>query len=108
MSASTEFADQNENAANDDVEVVSSPTRPQNVSRHSDRPRTVRRVTRYTLDLDQEQHRFLRLFALQNGVQASLVMRSLLFMLETDINVANRVIDLIFNEDDNSEELTNQ
>lgn len=83
-----------------DEAFVSSPTRPQTVSRHANRPRAARRVTRYTLDLDQEQHRFLRLFALQNGIQASLVMRALLYLLETDINIANRVIDEIYADDE--------
>lgn len=56
---------------------------------------TIRRVTRFSLDLDKEQHKFLKLFALSNDIKASLVVRALLYLLETDINLANRVIDEI-------------
>lgn len=76
-------------------------TRPTNVTRHA--PKTRRKVTRFTLDLEREQHTFLRLFALQNGIQASLVMRTLLYILETDFEVAERVINEIFSEEDETE-----
>lgn len=58
-------------------------------------PVQLRRVTRFSLDLDKEQHKFLKLFALSNDVKASLVVRALLYLLETDINLAHRVIDEI-------------
>lgn len=80
----------------DEDQYTSASTRPQVASRRATRSRVPRRVTRYTLDLEAEQHRFLRLFALQNGIQASLVMRALLYLLETDVNIANRVIDEIY------------
>lgn len=54
-----------------------------------------RRVTRYSLDLDAEQHKFLKLFAINNDVRAALVVRALLYLLETDFEIANRVIDVI-------------
>lgn len=61
----------------------------------------VRRVTRFSLDLDKEQHKFLKLFALSNDIKASLVVRALLYLLETDINLANRVIDEILLDEEN-------
>lgn len=56
----------------------------------------LRKVTRFSLDLDKEQHKFLKLFALSNDIKASNVVRALLFLLETDLELANRVIDEIF------------
>jgi hypothetical protein len=38
----------------------------------------------------------VRLFALKNGINASVVMRAMLFKLETDPEFANEIIDLIF------------
>jgi hypothetical protein len=55
-----------------------------------------RRIVRFSLDLEAEQKNFVRLFALKNGINASVVMRALLYILETDPSFANRVIDLIF------------
>lgn len=55
-----------------------------------------RRIVRFSLDLEEEQRNFVRLFALKNGINASVVMRAMLFILETDPDFANRVIDLIF------------
>lgn len=59
----------------------------------------LRKVTRFSLDLDKEQHKFLKLFALSNDIKASNVVRALLFLLETDLELANRVIDEIFIDD---------
>lgn len=47
--------------------------------------------TRYTLDLTREQHRFLKLFALEAEVEASAVLRSLLGELEGDAQLADRI-----------------
>jgi hypothetical protein len=55
-----------------------------------------RRIVRFSLDLEAEQRNFVRLFALKNGINASVVMRALLYTLETDPNFANSIIDLIF------------
>ena len=60
------------------------------------------KVIRFTLDLEEEQHRFLKLFAFDNEIKASPAMRTLLYLLETDINIATRVIDEIF-ADQNTE-----
>lgn len=55
---------------------------------------------RITLDLAPEQHRFLKFFSIQNGIPSAMTMRCLLYMLETDINVAQRVVDEIFADED--------
>lgn len=55
-----------------------------------------RRIVRFSLDLEAEQRNFVRLFALKNSINASVVMRAMLFVLETDPTFANRIIDLIF------------
>lgn len=77
-----------------DLPLEDASTRPSVVTRRAAHPK--RKVVRFTLDLDREQHQFLRLFALQNGVQASLVMRTLLYILETNLEIATRVIDEIY------------
>lgn len=57
-----------------------------------------RKTTRITLDLDPEQHRFLKLFSVENGIQSSVILRALLYCLEIDEKLANKVIDEIFAE----------
>jgi hypothetical protein len=56
-------------------------------------PRSIRRLS---LDLEAEQHTFAKLFAMKNGINVSVVMRAMLFRLETDPVFANEIIDLIF------------
>lgn len=58
------------------------------------------KTVRITLDLNQEQHRFLKFFSIQNGIPSAMTMRCLLYMLETDINLAQRVVDEIFADED--------
>ena len=55
-----------------------------------------RRIVRFSLDLEEQQRNFVRLFALKNHINASVVMRAMLFKLETDPSFANEIIDLIF------------
>lgn len=55
-----------------------------------------RRIVRFSLDLEEQQRNYMRLFALKNGINASVVMRAMLFKLETDPEFANEIIDLIF------------
>lgn len=55
-----------------------------------------RRIVRFSLDLEEQQRNYVRLFALKNGINASVVMRAMLFKLETDPSFANEIIDLIF------------
>jgi hypothetical protein len=85
-------------------------TRPAVASRKANRSRNGgRKVTRYTLDLETEQHKFLRMFAITNEVEASKVMRGLLFLLEAgnelpaDKTLSDLVLDEIFAEDDEPE-----
>lgn len=54
------------------------------------------KTRRYTLDLNEEQLRFLKLFALQHSVHASIVMRALIYLLETDADLQYAVIDEIY------------
>ena len=79
---------------------VAASTRPAVASRHARRPKQPRKVTRYTLDLEASQHLFLRLYSIQNGVEASRVCRTLLFLLEADESLQQRVYDELFAEDD--------
>lgn len=51
---------------------------------------------RYSLDMDREQLRFLKLFALQVDKSASAVMRVLVYLLETNSDVQYAVIDEIY------------
>lgn len=57
-----------------------------------------RKVIRFTLDLDFEQHKYLKLFSLENGVQSSVVMRTLLLKLETDKKLREKILNMIFSE----------
>jgi len=79
-------------------------TRPAVASRKARRPREPRKVTRYTLDLERNQHQFLRLFSLQHEVEASKVMRTLLYLLEADSTLADRVLGELFADDDVTED----
>lgn len=59
-----------------------------------------KKPVRITVDLDPVQHTFLKLFSIQNGIPSAMTMRCLLYLLETDINLAQRVVDEIFAEED--------
>lgn len=54
-------------------------------------PTAAQRV-RFTLDLAREQHRFLKHFALDAEVDASVVVRVLLLILQEDEALAERVL----------------
>jgi hypothetical protein len=54
------------------------------------------RVVRFSLDLDVEQKNFLRTYAAKNELSASIVLRAMIYVLETDIDFSNRILDLIF------------
>jgi hypothetical protein len=77
--------------------IENASTRPTAVTRHASRVQ--RKVIRFTLDLEKEQHTYLKLFAFQNGVQSALVMRTLLYLLEMDKDLATRVIEEIYGEE---------
>lgn len=50
------------------------------------------RPVRFTLDLAREQHRFLKLFAVNAETDASVVVRALLTLLAEDAALARRVL----------------
>lgn len=53
-------------------------------------------VARISLDVDVEQKQYLQMFSLQNGIPSSVTMRCLIYLLEVDVELQNRVIDEIF------------
>ncbi|WP_339097962.1 hypothetical protein ACINK0_15770 [Deinococcus sp. VB343] len=61
------------------------------------KPPRVRRV-RFTLDLDPEQHKALKRFALEADADASEVMRTLLAQLQTDTALRNAVLTALSND----------
>ena len=61
------------------------------------KPQRTRKV-RYTLDLEPEQHKNLKRFALEADADASEVMRALLALLYTDPQVRNAVLTAISND----------
>lgn len=84
----------------DESPYVAAPTRPGAASRKARRPRAPRKVTRFTLDLEHQQHLALRTFALVNGIEAAPVLRTLIYLLESDPTLADRVLDELFAEDE--------
>lgn len=64
-----------------------------------------RSIKRLSLDLESEQHNFAKLFALKNRINVSVVMRAMLFRLETDPVFANEIIDLIFTVPEDEEDV---
>lgn len=84
----------------DESPYTASPTRPATASHRSRRAaRAPRKVTRYTLDLDHSQHMWLRLWSLQEGVEASRLCRALLLLCENDAELKERVLDEVFGEE---------
>lgn len=76
-------------------------TRPAVASRKARRPAGgARKVTRYTLDLEAEMHKGLRLFAISHDVDASKVMRGLLWLLMAgnELPPGQTLADLVLNE----------
>jgi len=64
-----------------------------------------RKVVRLALEVDGEQKNFLRMFAMQNNLPVSIIMRCMIYIAETDIDFQNRIIDEIYlaPEDENVE-----
>lgn len=54
------------------------------------------RVVRFSLDLEVGQRNFLKMFSAKNEISASITLRALIWMLENDVALSNRVLDLIF------------
>lgn len=51
------------------------------------------RRVRFTVDMRRDQHRALKIFALDAGSDASVIVRTLLSLLEEDEALAQRVLD---------------
>jgi hypothetical protein len=83
-----------------DTEYELSNTRPKTAERRLNRQNAPRKVLRYTLDLEAQQHQFLKLFAIQHGVVGSKVMRTMLYLLEADKVFADRVLNEVFSAAD--------
>lgn len=84
-------------------------TRPAVASRKARRPAGgARKVTRYTLDLETEMHRGLRLWAVSHDVDASKCMRALLWLLmagnelPAGRTLSDLVLDEIFGSDEDA------
>lgn len=58
----------------------------------------VSKSKRTTLDLDKEQHGFLKIFVLENGISASLLFREMVDQLEKDPELQKWVLDEIYAE----------
>lgn len=58
-----------------------------------------RKTTRFSVDLEIEQHQFLKEFSAENDIKASVIMRALIYLMEIDETIANRIIDKIFEDD---------
>lgn len=58
------------------------------------------KIVRFTLDLDTAQHSFLKLFSIENGTKSSVVMRTLLYHLETDPALQADILELIFSSEE--------
>lgn len=54
------------------------------------------RTVRFSLDLDVEQRNYLRLYAAKNELSASIVLRAMIHILQSDPSFSNRILDLIF------------
>jgi len=50
------------------------------------------------IEVSESQYEFLRMFASQNDIPPSHVYRSLLYVMQTDMNVARRVVSEIYKE----------
>lgn len=61
----------------------------------SKEPKITKRIS---VDFDEEQYLFLKLFIEENNTKMSDVMRSLWYRLEIDEEFANQIIDIIFED----------
>lgn len=48
---------------------------------------------RFTVDLEKDQYDFLKKFSEEQGITSSIVLRALLYILETDEEIALRIVD---------------
>jgi len=54
------------------------------------------RIVRFSLDLDVSQKNFLKKFATANDISSSILLRAMIYKLETDNKFAHDILDLIF------------
>lgn len=78
------------------------PTRPTQVDRRATRRNSD--VQRYTVDLDREQRRTLALLSADWEVDKSKIIRTLLYLLEADTSLRDRVQAELFTEDEASDQ----
>ncbi len=50
-------------------------------------------MIRYSIDLEPDQHRFLRRYAFDAEIDASVVLRTVIRLLEHDVALSERVLD---------------
>lgn len=67
------------------------------------RTKVKQKTVRFTIDFDAEQHRFLKLFSLESGVQAALIIRALVNLLETNESISAAVLEAIFGPGDDED-----
>ena len=80
------------------------PTRPGQTGGPARRVRPHKKIVRFTLDLEFQQHFFLRSFGLTHGIDGAKVCRALLTRLETDPFFAESILDDVFGlEDDGTD-----
>lgn len=56
----------------------------------------VSHIVRYPFNLDSEQKKFIRVFAITNGVSASTVVRAMIYVLQNVKGVSRQLLELIF------------
>lgn len=65
-----------------------------------------RKIVRFSVNLEASQRDWVRLFAVKAGINASIVVRALLYKLQTEPEFAREVIELIFDVPEEEAELT--
>lgn len=80
-----------------DTDETPRATRPANAPRKAARRNAA--VQRYTVDLDKDQRRTLALYAAEWEVDKSRIIRTLLYLLEAEQSLRDRVQDELFLDD---------
>lgn len=62
------------------------------------------KLVRFNLDLDISQHNFIKVYSKTVGIPVSIIMRALIYILETDDEVKEILNNIIFVEDDENED----
>jgi hypothetical protein len=70
--------------------MLNSATKAKPIKRTANLVITEKKI-RYTMDMNEVQHKFLKQFALDMSTDSSVVMRALLSQLERDAGLANKV-----------------